>query len=120
MSQVTVEETVLNEIRDGLKDIRERQDYTNARLIDIDKRLVDFGERLVDINKRLVDFGERMIAFDKRLTIIETTLTNQQNAVNKIPELAEKVGELKNWRTIGGGIVIAVFTWFLRGNINLN
>ena len=45
-------------------------------------------------------------------------LATQQNAINKIPDLAEKVGELKNWRQIAIIIITStastVFGWFLR------
>jgi phage-related protein len=36
---------------------------------------------------------------------VEGILQNQQQFVQKIPELAERVGELKNWRQI---VIIAV------------
>ena len=46
-------------------------------------------------------------------------LSMQQNAINKIPDLAEKVGELKNWRQIAiiiiAGTISSAFTWFLKG-----
>lgn len=45
-------------------------------------------------------------------------LSMQQNAINKIPDLAE-VGELKNWRQIAiiimSGTISSAFTWFLKG-----
>jgi prephenate dehydratase len=50
---------------------------------------------------------------------VEGILQNQQQFVQKIPELAERVGELKNWRQI---VIIAVtalisgaVTWVVRG-----
>ena len=51
--------------------------------------------------------------------MVDTRLESWKPAIYKIPDLAEKVGELKNWRqfvlisitaTISG-----VIAWFLRG-----
>lgn len=64
---------------------------------------------------------EKLNAIDKRLAIVETRLEDWKPAIDKIPDLAEKVGELKNWRqfviititaTISG-----VIGWILRGGI---
>ena len=41
---------------------------------------------------------EKLTAIDKRLAIVETRLEDWKPAIDKIPDLAEKVGELKNWR----------------------
>jgi len=55
--------------------------------------------------------GQKQI--ETRLTVIETRLDSWKPAIDKIPDLAEKIGELKNWRQIAfvaitatiGGIV---------------
>lgn len=58
---------------------------------------------------------------DLRVSVgkIEGSLQNQQPLVQKIPDLAEKVGELKNWRQL---VIIALtalisssITWAIRG-----
>jgi hypothetical protein len=58
---------------------------------------------------------------DLRVSVgrVEGCLQNQQPFVQKIPDLAEKVGELKNWRQI---VIIALtaaissaVTWVIRG-----
>ena len=55
---------------------------------------------------------------DKRLLVVETRIDEQKAAIGKIPELAEKVGELKNWRQIAiiivTGTASTVFGWFLK------
>jgi hypothetical protein len=44
---------------------------------------------------------------DLKLSVgkIEATLQTQSPSIQKIPDLAEKVGELKNWKQIGLTIV---------------
>jgi hypothetical protein len=59
---------------------------------------------------------------DLRVSVgkVEGILQNQQPFVQKIPDLAEKVGELKNWRQL---VIIALtaaissaLTWVIRGS----
>ena len=40
---------------------------------------------------------------------VEATLQSQQPYIQKIPDLAEKVGELAKWRQIGYGLITGVF-----------
>lgn len=69
--------------------------------------------------KGQADLKEQLTGIDKRLAIIETRLEDWKPAIDKIPDLAEKVGELKNWRqfviitvtaAVGG-----VIGWVVRG-----
>ena len=45
---------------------------------------------------------------------IDARIKNVETAVQKIPEITEKFGELKNWRQIALIIIAAVFGWFVR------
>ena len=45
---------------------------------------------------------------------IDARMKNVETAVQKIPEITEKFGELKNWRQIALIIIAAVFGWFVR------
>jgi hypothetical protein len=57
---------------------------------------------------------------DLKLSVgkIEATLQTQGPSIQKIPDLAEKVGELKNWKQIGltivGGLIGAWITFLLK------
>jgi predicted nucleic acid-binding Zn-ribbon protein len=61
---------------------------------------------------------------DLRVSVgkIEATLQAQQQSVQKIPDLAEKVGELKNWRqialTLGGALFGGAVTWLIRSSLS--
>lgn len=50
------------------------------------------------LQKDITEIKESLKGLDKRLSLVETS-------IQKIPDLAEKVGELKNWRQI---VIIAV------------
>ncbi len=57
---------------------------------------------------------------DLRISVgkIEATLQSQQASVQKIPDLAEKVGELKNWKqialTISGALIGGAITYLIK------
>jgi hypothetical protein len=45
---------------------------------------------------------------------IDARIKNVETAVQKIPEITEKFGELKNWRQIAFIIIAAIAGWFVR------
>ena len=71
------------------------------------------------LEKGQADLKEQLTGIDKRLAIVETRLEDWKTAIDKIPDLAEKVGELKNWRQFLIITVTAVFSgfigWLIRG-----
>jgi hypothetical protein len=62
-------------------------------------------ERKIDDNQTRTE--EKLNALGDRISKLEGTLQGQQPYIQKIPDLAEKVGELKNWRQISIGVVLA-------------
>lgn len=56
-------------------------------------------------------------SMDKRLTSIETRLEDWKPSINKTADLAEKVGELKNWKQIGVVVITAFISSILSGLI---
>jgi hypothetical protein len=74
---------------------------TNPKIeTDIAEILKDLQSGQKEILKEIVELKSTINTVDKRLIVVETRLDEQKAAVGKIPELAEKVGELKNWRQI--------------------
>ena len=61
----------------------------------------DLKEVLAKIDSRLERMETTQSELKESIIKIETTLQTQQPYVQKIPDLAEKVGELKNWKQIG-------------------
>ncbi|MEA5509448.1 hypothetical protein VB715_06700 [Crocosphaera sp. UHCC 0190] len=74
-------------------------------------------ENKIDNNHKEVT--QKLDKQSEEITTIKATLQAQQPLIQKIPDLAEKVGELKNWRqivfivltTVAGGVM----GWFIRG-----
>ncbi len=50
---------------------------------------------------------------DSRISKLEGALQAQQPYIQKIPDMAEKVGELKNWKQIGVTLIGAVIGGFI-------
>ena len=61
----------------------------------------DLKEVLANIDNRLERIETTQSELKESIIKIETTSQIQQPYVQKIPDLAEKVGELKNWKQIG-------------------
>ena len=63
---------------------------------------------------------EKMSNLESRMSKIEGTLLGQQPYVQKIPDLAERVGELKNWKQIGltlsGALLGALITYLAKSS----
>lgn len=70
-----------------------------------------------DVNHRFDEVKQDLNAIDKRLTVIENRLEDWKPSMSKIPDLAEKVGELKNWKQIGLVFVTAVISSIFSGTI---
>ena len=79
---------------------------------------VDIAEILREIKGELKTTNDRLNSIDTRLVAIETRIDEQKSSIGKIPDLAEKVGELKNWRQIAiiiiTGTVGTLFGWFVK------
>ena len=88
-------------------------------IIDNNKTLEMIINNQKVLEKGQADLKEQLTGIDKRLAIVETRLEDQKPSIDKIPDLAEKVGELKNWRQFLIITVTAVFSgfigWFIRG-----
>lgn len=89
----------------------------------------DFGAILERIEGRLdriesnqARTDEKLNSIENRLmrleTKLETKLETLEPSIQKIPDLAEKVGELKNWKqiglTLGGALIGGVITYLAR------
>jgi predicted nuclease with TOPRIM domain len=57
-------------------------------------------KKLDRLSSNVDDVKSTLTNIDKRLAVLEGRFEFQQKAIDKIPDLAEKVGELKNWRQI--------------------
>ncbi len=71
-----------------------------------------------EIKSDIKALSAKVDGVDKRLISIETRLEDWKPSIDKTADLAEKVGELKNWRSIAFLILGAVAGWFARSSLN--
>lgn len=93
-------------------DLQELKDLINSRFDAIDKRFNIVERKFDKLEERVKTIEESLLEIKGKMTIIEPS-------VLKLPDLAEKVGELKNWRQIALVVITgtfgSLFGWFLRG-----
>lgn len=104
-------------------DLQEVKDLINRldRKIDVNQARTD--ENLNGLKISQGEMKMQLTSIDNRLIRVETKLETLEPSIQKIPDLSEKVGELKNWRQIALIIVGSVLTggiggvigWLIRG-----
>jgi hypothetical protein len=70
-----------------------------------------------EIKSDIKSLSAKLENIDKRLISIETRLEDGQPSIDKTADLAEKVGELKNWKQIGVVVITAFISSILSGLI---
>jgi len=84
----------------------------------IETRLTNLESGQAEIKSDIKTLSAKVDSIDKRLTSIETRLEDWKPSIDKTADLAEKVGELKNWRSIAFLVLGAVAGWFARSSLN--
>jgi archaellum component FlaC len=92
---------------------------TNNDLKYITDLLVELKSDIKETNRKIDNLTSEFSNLKVEIATVKGKLESQQSYVAKIPELAEKVGELKNWRQIAviiiTGTASTVFGWLIRG-----
>jgi DNA repair exonuclease SbcCD ATPase subunit len=70
-----------------------------------------------EIKSDIKSLSAKLENIDKQLTSIETRLEDWKPSIDKTADLAEKVGELKNWKQIGVVLITAFISSILSGLI---
>ncbi|MGH8002775.1 MAG: hypothetical protein ACREPR_25920 [Brasilonema sp.] len=96
----TVTESDLKELKDLIIAFREE---ANSRFTAIDNRFTGLESTQQTLQLEMVE--------------IKTKLRTLEPSIQKLPDLAEKVGELKNWKQIGLVFVTAVISSIFSGMI---
>ncbi len=119
-TQLNQVETRLNTIAIEQTELKEEINKTNQNL---EIKQTELKEEINKKNQTL-EVGQTEIkgeikTFDAKLNGVSDRIKTIEVAITKIPDLAEKVGELKNWRqiviiTITAGIS-GVVGWIIRG-----
>lgn len=85
-------------------DLQELKEFIKDGFNQLDQKIDD---KFNELDKRIIKLESDLQGIDKRMSNIESS-------VQKIPEITEKFGELKNWRQTAFIIIAAVIGWFAR------
>jgi archaellum component FlaC len=111
-----VTENDLKRLEDLIIGIANGQKTIETRLTAIETRLTTLETGQAEIKGYLKTLGEKVDGIDRRLVSVEAKLTAWEPSIAKTSDLAEKVGELKNWRSIAFLILGAIAGWFARNS----
>ena len=111
-------------IKDGFAQMSrdmDRQFYQLDKKIDnkfneLDKKIDrNQFELQQQINITKSKLQEQIIKLEGDIKTVDARQKNVETAIQKIPEITEKFGELKNWRQIAFVVIAATASWFARG-----
>ncbi|MGK7886234.1 MAG: hypothetical protein AB4057_16630 [Crocosphaera sp.] len=120
-TRLTNVETQLTTVDTRLTNVETQLTSVDTRLTNVETQLTTVDARLINTEKGQAEAKEQLIGVHKQLVMLDTRLESWKPTIDKIPDLAEKVGESKIWRqfvlisitaTISG-----VIGWFFRGGI---
>ena len=96
-------------------DIQQLKELIKDGFNQLDKKIDDkFNELKLEVKEDINRVEKRVIKLESDLQGIDKRMSNMETSVQKIPEITEKFGELKNWRQIAFIILAAVLGWFAR------
>ena len=98
---------ILGEIREGFRDV-------NDRLNQLEKTQTEIK---AEIKQDITDVKGDIKGLSEKVSGIDTRLSNLEASVQKIPDLSEKIGELKNWKQIGLVVITALISAISTGTI---
>jgi methyl-accepting chemotaxis protein len=136
MAKITASELqeLKDSINDGFKEVNQQftqinQNFTqiNQNFIHINQQIenlradnAQLSEKIQRVETSQIKVSEEMKCIELGQAKIEGRLEEWKRAIDKIPDLAEKMGELKNWRQIAFIVITATFSgiigWFIRSN----
>ena len=96
-------------------DIQELKEFIKDGFNELDKKIDNkFNELDKKIDNKFNELDKKIIKLESDLQGMDKRMSNIESSVQKIPEITEKFGELKNWRQIAFIVIAAVVGWFAR------
>jgi predicted nuclease with TOPRIM domain len=85
---------------------------------DIKELKTFISEHFSELEKGQTDIRGQLTEIRGQLAVVDSRLKNLETSSQKIPDLAEKVGELKNWKqialTLGGALLGVIITYLAK------
>ena len=103
-------------------EIQQLKEFISDRFNQLDNKIDEVKKDLNEVKQDLKDLSNKVESIDKRLVTVETTvisieqrLSIVESAIQRIPDLYGKLGELKFWTQIEFIIIAVLVAWFGSG-----
>ena len=96
-------------------DIQVLKDLINQRFDEVKKDNMVLSQQVQQMSEKMDKMSQKITNLEIGQGKIEARMDEWQTGIDKIPDLAEKVGELKNWRQIALIIISAILGDLLVG-----
>ena len=112
----TTSNTNIQELKEFIKDGFNQLDRKiDNKFNELDKKIDNkFNELDKKIDRVESELKQKISDVKGDVKTTDARIKNVETAIQKIPEITEKFGELKNWRQIAFVIIAAVVGWFAR------
>ena len=112
----TISNTDIQQLKEFIKDNFNQLDKKiDNRFNELDKKIENkFNELDKKIDNVESKLKQEIADIRGDIKVVDAKQKNIETSVQKIPEITEKFGELKNWRQIAFIIIAAVVGWFAR------
>lgn len=129
MAKVTISEiqALKDLINNGFTQISQQFNQVNQQFDQVNQQIdnlrndnAQLSEKIQRVEQSQIKVSEEIKCIELGQAKIEGRLEEWKRAIDKIPDLAEKIGELKNWRQIAFVVLTAtlggIIGWFIRSN----
>jgi predicted nuclease with TOPRIM domain len=87
--------------------------------LDLKDILLKIDSKIDNLQKDVIDLKIGQTKIEGKIETLDARIKNVETITGKIPDITEKIGEQKTWRTIIvtaiTALVSGVIGWFLRG-----
>ncbi len=97
-------------LEEGLKEVNQKIDHLDQKIDHLDQKIDHLDQK---IDKNSAEIVDLKISIGK----VDTSLNEWRPSIQKIPDLAEKIGEAKNWRQIVIIAITVILTWLVKEGI---
>ncbi|MEM7757644.1 MAG: DUF1664 domain-containing protein [Cyanobacteria bacterium P01_A01_bin.40] len=112
----TISNTDIQQLKEFIKDnFNELDKKIDNKFNELDKKIDNkFNELDKKIDNVKSELKQEIADVRGDIKVVDAKQKNIETSIQKIPEITEKFGELKNWRQIAFIIIAAVVGWFAR------
>ncbi len=114
----TVTKFDLKEIKELITGLGENIQIIDHRMTNLENQMTNLENQMTNLENRMTNLEQGFQDFEKVQIETNTKISMIETSSQKIPDLAEKVGELKNWKQIGlalfGTLVGGLITYLIK------